>query len=382
MNRTAIFFWLFLLPANPSPADEMRFSFGRTGGNCASCQWIAAQGEITSKTPTHFIDFLNLKLREGVKYEVRFHSTSGDLTGALILGSLIRDLGLHTGIARTVLSYEPPACGGTGPPCDITNDEPGECLSACAYAFAGGVERRIDKADRIGVHQFYDQEALKVPNEKQFTALDRAQDQLTFSVLLGYLAKMGVSAEFSEISSKTLPNEITYLDQNTIQRTGIGNMYWSAEEWRVIPYGNGAMASIYSAYGPSFSVSASIYCRVEEIQRAEFAISFDVSRYMSLNFGHFPVSGAFISPTIAEHSTSELKAPLTDPLVHSGVASLTFDVTATLPSLVAARGVSVTLQAPMVFHRFYPDVVTLTGINFAISEASAQAIDLALRNCI
>jgi len=38
----------------------MTFDSAYTGGNCASCSWVAAEGVITDSTPQDFADFVLL----------------------------------------------------------------------------------------------------------------------------------------------------------------------------------------------------------------------------------------------------------------------------------------------------------------------------------
>ena len=73
---------------------------------------------------------------------VRLESPGGDLVGGLRLGREIRRHGLATEVGRTILNREGNAW----------RTERGECESACAYAFLGGVERYVESR-RLGVHR-------------------------------------------------------------------------------------------------------------------------------------------------------------------------------------------------------------------------------------
>ena len=41
-----------------SLANAMTFKEVGTGGNCSTCEWIAAEGEITAETPGAFEQFM------------------------------------------------------------------------------------------------------------------------------------------------------------------------------------------------------------------------------------------------------------------------------------------------------------------------------------
>ncbi|HSX65765.1 MAG TPA: hypothetical protein VLF15_13605 [Pseudoxanthomonas sp.] len=84
---------------------------------------------------------------------VAFDSPGGNLRAGLLLGMVLRGVGLNSLVADQYTeelfedgSFETaivPVVTGAG------------CFSACAYAFMGGVSRKLEEGGRIGVHQFY-----------------------------------------------------------------------------------------------------------------------------------------------------------------------------------------------------------------------------------
>ena len=62
-------------------------------------------------------------------------SPGGSVVNALRLGQQIREAGFNTTIGST--DYSPP-----------------NCLSSCAYAFAGGRSRHLPEGSKYGIHQF------------------------------------------------------------------------------------------------------------------------------------------------------------------------------------------------------------------------------------
>lgn len=133
-----------------------------------SCDFIQATGEITKETPAAFEKFLREKGGAGV---VRLHSGGGDLQAGLELGELFRKNGVVTEVGSdehdpTNVNYYDKS--------PWTRRIKGRCASACAYAFLGGVSRRLLEGDRLGVHRFYRKSAIENPEEKLFTGADLA----------------------------------------------------------------------------------------------------------------------------------------------------------------------------------------------------------------
>lgn len=206
---------------------------------------------------------------------------------------------------------------------------------------------------------------------------------------MAYLRQMGVSPEVMDIAGSTAPGKISILDAETMRRTGIANLYWRTKGWKIEPRKKGAAAISEVAYGPSFTASAEVYCKAGQEQRANLTIAVDLAPYLKWLSGPPYVSGIDVipigntGPTIGYHRpTSEKRFPIERSPIRGGIIYLTVDITNELPTLVAAKGFSVKLRAGMVFHRFFSDVVTLTGIHFPISASAASKVALTLRNCI
>ena len=59
MKIVAPSFALLFLSVSQSIAEEMTFTLSGNGGNCVGCEWVAAEGEITPKTPDKFRQYLS-----------------------------------------------------------------------------------------------------------------------------------------------------------------------------------------------------------------------------------------------------------------------------------------------------------------------------------
>lgn len=212
--------------------DPMGFYRATSGGNCATCYWVVAEGVIETDTAEVFRDFLAREdLVEARGITIHLNSPGGSLMGGVYLGRAIR-----AQQANTVVS--------AGPVEDVYDDgtvrvgwDPSvtsECSSACVFAFAGGVSRfasvttpgsaiGFQDVGRLGVHQFYSASALADPSAATLTAEDRIADQRTVSILLGFLSEMDVSAELLQLAGETDPRDMHYLDEEELRRTRVDN---------------------------------------------------------------------------------------------------------------------------------------------------------------
>ncbi len=100
---------------------------------------IFIDGALDSKTVDQFKAVL--AQRHLTKGTVHLNSKGGSVLAGLELGTLIRNNGLSTNVGQRN------SWGGL--------PRPGECSSACPYAFLGGVYRYASKESQIGVHRFF-----------------------------------------------------------------------------------------------------------------------------------------------------------------------------------------------------------------------------------
>ncbi len=146
---------------------------------------IYAEGEITDTTAQEFKDFIVSSDVQNAM--ILFNSPGGSLIGGMRLGEVIRTLGFDTGIATF---YEGKVL------------EKGVCASACAYAFAGGAGRYFyENATRLGVHQFYSNEA----------AVTSKITQEVSGSIVAYLQKMGVNALAFSVSTLAGSDDMLWL---------------------------------------------------------------------------------------------------------------------------------------------------------------------------
>ena len=263
------------LSANPATAgfdDPMEFYVAMTGGNCVSCYWIAAEGVIGPDTAERFLSFLqDEELVETRGLNIHFNSPGGDLLGGILLGHAIRKQKANTTISAAhvkeiydsgerLVSFDPVA--------------EAECSSACVFAFSGGVVRfaskttpqnliGFQKIGRLGVHQFYDPEALAYPSASAFDAEDRITDQKIVSALLYFLSEMDVSAELLKLATRTDPREIHYLTEEQLQTTRIDNRM--VKDVYIVGYPNGAAITEVHYQNSDAEYRLELFCAYDDL---------------------------------------------------------------------------------------------------------------------
>ena len=144
-------------------------------GKC--CRWIQATGEIYEDTPTVFENFL--RSSEFTPKVVRLNSQGGNLRGGVLLGELFRSRDFATEVGSSNLNADVPMAGSE----NGYTKTPGDCVSACAFTFLGGIERTLDPNSNLVFHLYSKPDA---PSENDVQELT--------SLLHLYLLEMGVDA--------------------------------------------------------------------------------------------------------------------------------------------------------------------------------------------
>src|SRR5262245_8912007 len=149
------------------------------------------------------------------KIAIWLNSPGGNLFAGMQLGRLIRARGASTYIInpRTLL--------------------PGECYSACALAFLGGVYRFSDYGARYGVHQAW------LPAERATGERDLGPDLST--AIGSYMREMGVDVRLLDLWMKAAPDEMYVLSQTQAKELGVVNDGRTPPEWSIASFPGGTM---------------------------------------------------------------------------------------------------------------------------------------------
>jgi hypothetical protein len=153
-------------------ASAMEFSL-QSVGDGAGCGFhcprvIVAQGQITNSTPDEFLEFLRENGgNRDLRTVVLLNSQGGYVVASMELGQMFRRIGAATVVGR-------------------------QCLSACVYAFMGGVKRIVPRGASLGIHRMF-------ANTSDYGAMRRSRlvydDGSMAGMLMRYSARMGVSRD-------------------------------------------------------------------------------------------------------------------------------------------------------------------------------------------
>jgi hypothetical protein len=172
-------------------------------------EWIAAEGTIASSTPDRLRQLLDSIGDRRLPIVVS--SPGGDLLGALAAGRLIRDRKLDVAVAHTHFvgcGPETEGCvahGDTFVGAAIASD--GECRSACALMFAGGVRRLVGPHARLTIHSM---------------GLER--------LVADYLDEMAVAPMFLGMMQAVMYSSHLQLEPNTMLKVGLTTGLESVDE--------------------------------------------------------------------------------------------------------------------------------------------------------
>lgn len=182
--------WMAFSPGHAS-AQPMTFNVEVNGGNCNDCIWIAAKGEITTDSATHFRAALK-KADLPTCPNVLIHSPGGSLLGGMKLGEALRELRCKVIVGNSERVEK-----------NHHNmiEIPGECLSSCAYAFLGGIYRSMIPGSRYGVHQHYIGGKRSSVMLREQAEAESIAMQVFSGLLVEYVMRMGVDPKLITLAA-------------------------------------------------------------------------------------------------------------------------------------------------------------------------------------
>jgi hypothetical protein len=147
------------------------------------------------------------------------NSLGGDLNGGLRLGSLIRQRRLSTIVGLGLPFLSPPQNPSMF----------GECMSACTFAFLGGVERYIaslgnQNTSRYGLHRFY----ATTPSTNADAAMQIGQ--IITADILQYITVMGADPRLIQEMVKAGPGQINLLTPDQLRSYRVVTHYDFCDE--------------------------------------------------------------------------------------------------------------------------------------------------------
>ncbi|PZR86540.1 MAG: hypothetical protein DI537_28425 [Stutzerimonas stutzeri] len=352
--RAILILFIFIIP---SAALAMKFDLYGTGGNCNSCEWLGGEGEINETSVPSLLAAIE---KAGGAYpgmRVVLNSPGGSLAAGLKLGQLIRDKKLSTSVGKTIPDPYAP---------DVKTTVPGKCASACAFAFLGGVDRDTDGGD-IGVHQFYQDIALKDPSAKIFDALDLSRQQIVGAMLIEYVHRMGVDPRFVSIASTVAPTQIQWLTADQVKELKVAYHPDAFEPWQIEAYGGGLVA--FSRTQDKLK-TATLFCGKDRAPKmlldwptaltpSDLSNAFQHAETIQVQDVHIPVSASKV-------------------VIQNGRAKLTLEMKAALGALAitppGTLGIALNESKGRYLQGYIPFRMDASGLQ--------RAARLAFRNCI
>lgn len=186
----------------------------RPESNFCSTMTIRVSGDIRSGDAARLNRAIQLVTQEAKRIfgecffppTVLLSSNGGDVHEALAMGAAIRDAGLAT----TVYAGR-------------------ECLSSCVFLFAAGVERKLARGARVGIHRPY----LQDVDERASIASIQAQRTAQAVRIRDYLERMNVSPSLLDAMLAVPPDQLRVLTEEEMREYRITGTDASFEEYQV-----------------------------------------------------------------------------------------------------------------------------------------------------
>ncbi len=150
---------------------------------------------------------------------VHLNSPGGNLFEGMRLGRLIRKFGFSTYVGR----WEGKALTKAAW-MQHKNKVPGECYSACVFAFVGGYFRYLTDASTIGVHRF---------SKTTASSSDLALAQVISGQITSYLSEMGVDVALFELMSQVSSDGIRIISETAAKRYRVVNNGYQPSSWSI-----------------------------------------------------------------------------------------------------------------------------------------------------
>jgi hypothetical protein len=194
-----------MLSPGVARSAEMTFRLVKMGdpAKCrAKCpDVIAAEGEITERTPETFLAFVKAHARDdNLRSIVLFHSPGGRVIASMRLGIALRRIGAAAIVARI----------GAGADGRGGRVAAARCFSACVYALMGASKRVVPTPSQVGIHRMFMFEANRDNESPTGTSRTFATESLV-SRLSDYADLMGVSNELVWTAERINPDQIHIL---------------------------------------------------------------------------------------------------------------------------------------------------------------------------
>ena len=252
-----------LAASTPAPADlrplarprgEPPMRFVRIVSADPACapncpEWLSAEGRIwpgAAAALAQAVESLG-----GRRLPILIHSPGGSVADAIAMGELIRVRGLAVAVARTLITNCPdraPRCP-SGPGRAMTGGA--MCASACVLVLAGGVERLVGPAARVGVHQITTL-VKETQGSAHLTSTRKIYEQAGVDeAVTRYLTAMGVGDPVMALMRKTPAASIRWLSLADLRASSLATRALDAAEPIATSGANGLNARAFDGEPPT-----------------------------------------------------------------------------------------------------------------------------------
>jgi len=238
-------------PAPAKPLSSTPLTFYVAKGAPHSCgpgcsEWIAVEGGFGIGSAARFRALIARLGKQ--KLPVFFHSPGGLVEEAMIIGRLMREKGMTSGVGLTI----PEGCmdekrkqecdelkkSGKKLDADLLTSA-GRCSSACAYALLGGKTRVVAPGARIGVHATRSvniaNNQVKIADLSKKSAEQQKADRQRYrEKLRSYAREMGMNVQLIEVAEDVPHEKIHYLTRNQIAEFGIDRSTFTETPWKFV----------------------------------------------------------------------------------------------------------------------------------------------------
>jgi tetratricopeptide (TPR) repeat protein len=228
-------------PMPKSPAAAMKVMVVRSaspdcGEKCP--EWISAQGDIDSDSPSQFRKVL--KAIGTKKLPIFIESGGGSVSDGYEIGRMVRLKGLDVFVTKTEFSCPPNdlTCkdGKTKSGQVFGRPQPhlAKCASSCAFVLAGGVKRYVGKSSQVGVHQITsfqtqikvwrtfkpDGTILSERKVSEKTVETKTADR-TYAAARSFFVEMGINDSIMKLLRDAPANDMHWLSESDLTSTGM-----------------------------------------------------------------------------------------------------------------------------------------------------------------
>lgn len=135
------------------------------------------------------------------KLLVFFDSPGGDIYEGIIIGSILNDRNIRTGIENRLWKRA-------------------SCESACALAYLGSTQKMFSKNSSLGVHRFYTKNATAGNSRQAVTRVDEQETQEWTSYIYKYARWADIHPEAIDLMFETPNSTMYYFSRKQMEKYG------------------------------------------------------------------------------------------------------------------------------------------------------------------